>query len=115
MFATSGGIFGSTRRSAGVPASGAAPEPLGATSDTTSKTTSRGHSERDTTRTSTWHVSALPVPSEGAAADVVMNFVHNQLDRVEAAHNQAGSAAEILDGLKFTGSGPQDRLQGGML
>lgn len=108
----------SARRSTGLPGSGtsgAAPELLGASSDTTSKTTSRGHSERATTRVFTWHVSALPVPSEGAAADVVMNFVHNQLDRVEAAHNQDGSAAEILDGLKFTGSGPQDRLQGGVL
>ena len=53
------------------------------------------------------------MPTDGAGTDVVMNYVHNQLDRLEAMHNEEGSTAELLEGLKFTGSGPQDRLQGG--
>lgn len=61
----------------------------------------------------TWQVSEMPMPGENATTDVLVNYVHNQLDRVEASHSLPGSTVDLLDGLRFTGSGPQDRLQGG--
>lgn len=54
-----------------------------------------------------------PVPGEGSTKDQLMAFLHNQLDRIEAAVHH-GRQGELLGGLRFTGSGPQDRLQGGV-
>lgn len=54
----------------------------------------------------------LPVPEDSATRDQLMNFVHNQLDRIEASASK-GQKAELMDGLHMTGSGPHDRLEGG--
>ena len=66
-------------------------------------------------RISTRTVSVLPVPGANASGEDMRNFLHNQLDRIEVMHNRPGSAEAMLEGLKFTGSGPHDRLEGGML
>jgi hypothetical protein len=61
----------------------------------------------------TWELSILPVPGERASKDQRMNFLHNQLDRISAG-GPSGHPYTLLDGLRFLGSGPHDRLQGGV-
>lgn len=62
----------------------------------------------------TAHVSIHPVPGKDASEEVKRNFVHNQLDRIEALQFKEGKEGEVLEGLRFSGTGPQDRLEGGM-
>jgi hypothetical protein len=46
-------------------------------------------------------------PSKDAEPSTIIDFVHNQLDRI-------GTEVEVLDGLRLLGGGLTQRMQGGM-
>lgn len=60
----------------------------------------------------TWEMTVLSVPGEGSSKDQLMAYLHNQLDLIVEA-DQKGSAMNILEGLKLSGSSPHERLEGG--
>jgi hypothetical protein len=62
--------------------------------------------------TTTWELSILPVPGRAATRDQRIAYFHNQLDRIAAAASK-GNAVDILGGLRLSGCGPRDRLEGG--
>jgi hypothetical protein len=76
------------------------------------ETTARVTAGVSAVATSTWEMSVLAVPGQGASREQLMAFLHNQLDCMEAAAGQ-GRNMEVMDGLSFLGSGLQDRRQGG--
>jgi hypothetical protein len=57
-------------------------------------------------------LTILPVPGGTATNSQRMDFLHNQLDRIQAAAHNTYPAA-FLGGLFLSGSQPRDRLQGG--
>lgn len=78
------------------------------------KARTRGTSTAPTTVVHrTREMSVLPVPGQGAPKDQLMDFLHNQLDCIEAI-GRKGRQAELLEGLHMSGSGPHDRLEGGV-
>jgi hypothetical protein len=62
--------------------------------------------------TTTWEMSILSVPGKAATRNQRIAFFHNQLDRIAAAASK-GNAVDILGGLRLSGCGPRDRLEGG--
>jgi hypothetical protein len=52
-------------------------------------------------------ITAMVPPAKDADPSTVIDFVHNQLDRI-------GTEVEVLDGLKLLGGGLNQRMQGGM-
>lgn len=53
------------------------------------------------------------LPGDGSTRDQLMEFVQNQLDRIDATARK-GQQAELLEGLRMTGNSPPNRLQGGV-
>jgi hypothetical protein len=62
--------------------------------------------------TTTWELSILPVPGKAATREQRIAYFHNQLDRIAAAVSK-GDTVDILGGLRLSGCGPRDRLEGG--
>ena len=62
--------------------------------------------------TSTWEMTVPAAPGHGASREQLMEFLHNQLDRIEHA-TRRGQRGAVLEGLRLCDSGPHQRLQGG--
>lgn len=62
--------------------------------------------------TSTWEMTVPAAPGHGASREQLMEFLHNQLDRIEHAARR-GQRGALLEGLRLCDSGPHQRLQGG--